>query len=98
MRHEDFGEGYGRVPQDVLDYFHELEEEYMQVIAIKMTPKHCKGVKYEVSEEEAIKGIQEGVFQNAALNTIIDNEHEKQETYHADGSDKILEEAKTKKK
>ena len=43
----------------------------------------------EVSEEEAIAGIQNGIFQNAALNTIINNQHEQQETYHADGSDKV---------
>jgi len=24
---EDFGEGYGKVSQETLDYFHELEEE-----------------------------------------------------------------------
>lgn len=24
---EDFGEGYGKVPQETLDYFHDLEEE-----------------------------------------------------------------------
>lgn len=60
----------------------------MKVLSIKMTPTHCKGVEYEVSEEVGIKGIKKGIFQNVALNTIINNQHEQQETYHADGSDK----------
>ena len=86
---EDFGEGYGKVPQDVLDYFHELEEEeYMKVLAIKMTETHCKGLVYDLSEEEAVNGIAEGRFQSTGLNAIIDKQHERQETYHADGSDK----------
>ena len=95
---EDFGEGYGKVPQDVLDYFHELEEENMKVLAIKNTSTHCKGLEYEVSEDAGKSGIQDGIFQNAALNAIIDTQHEQQETYFADGSDKVTEEAKPKKK
>lgn len=95
---EDFGEGYGKVPQETLDYFHELEEEeYMKVLAIEMTPNYCKGVLYEVNDAEAVKGIQDGIFQNAALNAIIDTQHEQQETYFADGSDKVTE-ATTKPK
>lgn len=96
-RREDFGEGYGKVPQETLDYFHELEEENMKVLAIEMTPNYCKGVIYEVNDAEAVKGIQDGIFQNAALNAIIDKQHEQQETYFADGSDKITEEKPKKK-
>ena len=91
---EDFGEGYGKVPQDVLNYFHELEEqEYMKVLAIKMTPTHCKGVVCDLPEEEALKGIEAGLFHQdlpSAIDALINGpEQEQQETYHADGSDKV---------
>jgi hypothetical protein len=60
----------------------------MKVLAIKMTPTHCKGVVYDLNDADAVLGIETGVFQNVALNAIIDNQHEQQETYHVDGSDK----------
>jgi hypothetical protein len=81
MRHEDFGEGYGRVPQDVLDYFHELEEEIYQnnymakqkdiktidCLAIEMTSTHCKGVIYSLTEAEAKAGIEAKLFEAVQL-------------------------------
>ena len=60
----------------------------MKVLAIEMTPKYCKGLHYELSDDEAIKGIQNGIFQNVSLNAVIDNQQENQETYNSDGSDK----------
>lgn len=63
----------------------------MKVLAIEMTPTHCKGVEYELPEDEAVKGIQEGLFVNATLNALMDEnvpKPEEQLTYSSDGSDK----------
>jgi hypothetical protein len=63
----------------------------MKVLAIEMTSKHCKGVEYDLPEAEAVKGIQEGLFVNAILNALIDEnapKPEEQTTYSSDGSDK----------
>jgi len=99
---EDFGEGYGKVPQESLIYFHELEEEAMKVKAIQMTSTHCKGMVYDLPETEALKGIDAGLFYQdlpSVIDAIINNEgsiNEQQETYHADGSDKIVNKPKKK--
>jgi cation transport regulator ChaC len=63
----------------------------MEVLAIKNTGTHCKGVVYYLPEEEAIEGIAGGLFVNKVLNNLMNVDAEKpaqQETYHADGSDK----------
>jgi uncharacterized protein YbbC (DUF1343 family) len=63
----------------------------MEVLAIKNTGTHCKGVIYNLPEEEAIEGITCGLFVNKVLNNLINEEVEmleQQETYYSDGSDK----------
>jgi cation transport regulator ChaC len=63
----------------------------MEVLAIKNTGTHCKGVIYNLPEEEAIEGITRGLFVNKVLNNLMNEEVEKpeeQETYHSDGSEK----------
>lgn len=63
----------------------------MKVLAIEMTSKHCKGVEYDLPEDEAIKGIQDEIFVNATLNALMDEnapKPEEQTTYHSDGTDK----------
>jgi hypothetical protein len=63
----------------------------MEVLAIKNTGTHCKGVIYNLPEHEAIEGIAGGLFVNKVLNNLMSEEVEKpeeQETYHSDGSDK----------
>lgn len=63
----------------------------MEVLAIKNTGTHCKGVVYYLPEKEAIEGIASGLFVNKVLNNLMNDEVEKpeqQETYYSDGSDK----------
>ena len=63
----------------------------MEVLAIKNTCTHCKGVLYNLPEEEAIEGITRGLFVNNVLNNLMNEEGEmpeQQETYHSDGSGK----------
>lgn len=63
----------------------------MKVLAIEMTPTYCKGVEYEIPDEEAVKGIKDGLFVNATLNALMDvnaPKPEEQTTYNSDGSDK----------
>lgn len=63
----------------------------MEVLAIKNTGTHCKGVIYNLPEEEAIEGIACGLFVNKVLNNLMSQELEKpeqQEIYHSDESGK----------
>lgn len=63
----------------------------MKVLAIKNTSTHCKGVHYELPEDEALKGISEHLFVNATLNALMNVDApkpEEQTTYSSDGSDK----------
>ena len=63
----------------------------MEVLAIKNTCTHCKGVIYNLPEHEAIELIADGLFVNKVLNNLINEEvemPEQQETYHSDGSQK----------
>ena len=63
----------------------------MRVLAIKNTNTHCKGVVYDLPEDEAVKGISEHLFVNETLNALMDKnapKPEEQTTYSSDGSDK----------
>ena len=63
----------------------------MKVLAIKNTKTHCKGVEYDLAEQVAVKGIQDGLFVNVTLNALMDEDApkpEEQTTYSSDGSDK----------
>lgn len=63
----------------------------MEVLAIKNTRTHCKGVVYDLPEEEALKGISEYLFVNTTLNALMNVDApkpEQQTTYSSDGSDK----------
>jgi hypothetical protein len=74
----------------------------MKVLAIKMTSTHCKGMVYDLPEDEAMKGIEAGLFFQdlpSAIEAIINNEgsiNEQQKTYNSDGSDKTGEKPKKK--
>lgn len=63
----------------------------MRVLAIEMTSTHCKGVEYELTEDDAVQGIKDGLFVNATLNALMNVDAPKPEeqiTYNSDGSDK----------
>ena len=63
----------------------------MEVLAIKNTRTHCKGVVYDLPEAEALKGISEHLFVNTTLNALMNVDApkpEQQTTYSSDGSDK----------
>lgn len=71
----------------------------MEVLAIKNTSTHCKGVVYDLPEDEALKGISERLFVNITLNNLMNVDApkpEEQTTYSSDGSDKEVI-VKTKK-
>ncbi len=82
--------------------FTKLEEENMKVKAIKMTSTHCKGVVYDLTEQEALTGINAKLFEQdlpSVINDILTNKgtiNEQQETYHSDGSDKNGDKPKKK--
>lgn len=63
----------------------------MEVLAIKNTSTLCKGLVYDLPEEEALKGISEHLFVNTTLNALMNVDApkpEEQTTYSSDGSDK----------
>lgn len=63
----------------------------MEVLAIKNTGTHCKGVIYNLPEHEAIELIAGGLFVNKVLNNLMNVDAEKpeeQETYSLDSSEK----------
>lgn len=63
----------------------------MEVLAIKNTVTHCKGLVYDLPEEEALKGISERLFVSKTLNSLMNPNapaQEEQTTYSSDGSDK----------